>query len=181
MKILNFTFAVLLVLFSHAVIAEEHQSTYSVDITGDKSKELITYKVKKNGEKYDGSLIIKTKNNKILWEHEYQMSRSDLFNDLLMHEGSISLEHWVKHFFDSSLMYGAKFEQCKIKEDEIDMDFLEFYSKRFKHSKEELKKLILEQKTNNIFYYRASWREELVMLVYVPKLKSMVHYSGGEY
>lgn len=109
------------------------------------------------------------------------MTEQDLVGDLLMNEGNISVEHWVKHFFDGSLSYGAKFEKYKIKKEEINLEFLEFYSKKLKHSKEELTSLILSQKTNNTFYYRASWREELIMLVYIPKLEKLVHYSGGEY
>lgn len=181
MKFLGYATAFFLIVFCQSAVAEEYESRYSVDITGDSLKEVITYKLKKKGDKYDGTLKIATKDYNVLWFHEFEMSHDDLFNDLLMNEGNISLEHWVKHFFDGSLVYGAKYEKRKITEDEINMDFLEFYSKKLKHTKEELKKLILDQKINSIFYYRASWREELVMLVYIPKLKKMLHYSGGEY
>lgn len=156
-------------------------SQYSIDFDGDNIKETITYTIKKNTSSYDVSLIVKTLEKNVLWSHEYTMTEDDLVGDLLMNEGNISLEHWVKHFFDGSLVYGAKHEKTKIKEDEINLEFLEFYSKELKHSKNELKNLILSNKVNSTFYYRASWREELMMLVYIPKLKKLVHYSGGEY
>ena len=156
-------------------------SNHSIDIDRDNKKETITYSIKKTKSGYDASLFIKTKENNVLWSHEYTMSENDLIGDLLMNEGNISLEHWVKHFFDGSLVYGAKFEQYKIKKEEINLEFLEFYSKKLKHTANELSKLILSSKINNVFYYRASWREELIMLVYIPKLKKLVHFSGGEY
>lgn len=162
-------------------IAEEYQSVYSVDLTGNGKNEVVTYSLRKGVNDYDGRLKIATGDNKVLWEHEYQMSHSDLFDDLLMNEGNISLGHWVKHFFDGSLSYGARFEKVKINEDDINMTFLNYYSKQLKHTKEELKSLIMNQKINRVFYYRASWREELVMLVYIPELRKMIHYSGGEY
>lgn len=168
-------------LFSQPVMSVEYQSTYSVDVTGDGKNEIITYRLKNNANAYEGLLKIVTTDNKVLWDHEYQMSQQDLVGDLLMNEGNISIEHWVKHFFDGTLSYGAGFEKAKINADEISMDFLEFYSKQLKHSPEALKQLILRQKINRIFTYRASWREELVMLVYIPELNRMVHYSGGEY
>ena len=181
MSLIKYISILLLFLFGSAIHAEEHISTFEEDITGDSSKEIITYRLNKNGEKYDVSLTIITKDNRVLWSHEYQMKKDDLYDDLLMYEGNISLEHWVKHFFDGSLVYGSKFEKYKIKENEIDMEFLAFYSKKLKHTKEELRDLIQKQNSNRTFYYRASWREELVMLVYIPELKQMLHYSGGEY
>lgn len=161
--------------------SDKLSSNHSIDIDGDDKIETITYSIKKTKSGYDASLVVKTKENNVLWSHEYTMTENDLVGDLLMNEGNISLEHWVKHFFDGSLVYGAKYERYKIKNKEINMEFLEFYSKQLKHSKNKLKNLILSSKINNVFYYRASWREELIMLVYVPKLKKLVHFSGGEY
>lgn len=168
--------------FSNAYASELiHKSTYNVDIDDDGKKEIFIYKLKKAKKNYEGSLVIKTQSNKILWEHDFEMTPNDLEKDLLMNEGNITVEHWVKHYFDGSLVYGAKYEKLKIKPNKIDSEYLDFYSKRDKVPSADLRKQILSQKINSTFYYRASWREELVMLVYLPKLERFIAYSGGEY
>ncbi len=156
-------------------------SNFSIDITRNGINETVTYNLKETAQNYEASLVIITEEKNILWHHEYSMTKDDLVGDLLANEGGISIAHWVKHFFDGSLIYGAKFEKYKIKREEINMAFLEFYSTQLKPTKNELKDLILSNKINTLFSYRASWREDLVMLVYVPKLKKLVHYSDGEY
>ena len=106
MKHIYLVFTLFGLFFAHELLATEYKSIYFVDITGDGNDEVITYQIQKNSEKYDASIKIETKSNKVLWDHQYQMTKADLFDDLLMNEGNISLEHWVKHFFDGSLVYG---------------------------------------------------------------------------
>lgn len=171
----------LLISFNVYALENQWSSKHNIDINGNGVNETITYTLKLNKQNYDASLVVEAKDKIILWSHEYSMTKDDLIGDLLSYEGNISVEHWVKHFFDGTLTYGAKLEKTKIKNEEIDMEFMAFYSKQLKQTKNELKNLILSEKINTIFYYRASWREELIMLVYVPKLKKLVHYSAGEY
>lgn len=46
-------------------------------------------------------------------------------------------------------------------------------------TKANLKKNILSQKTNVLFSYRSSWREDLIQLVYVPAIRKFVCYQRG--
>lgn len=157
------------------------RAAHQADLTGDGNPETVVYRLKKAEGGFDARLTISTTAGRILWDHEYAMTEDDLVNDLLMNEGDISLAHWVEHFFDGSLVYGARSERADIVEGDISMEFLEYYSSFLGYSAVDLKRLILSRKIHDIFYYRASWREELVMLVYVPELGKFVHYSAGEY
>jgi hypothetical protein len=42
-----------------------------------------------------------------------------------------------------------------------------------------LRENILSQKTNSLLAYRAEWREDLMLLVYVPSLGKFVCYQRG--
>ncbi len=168
--------------FAAVFAADTHWvSSYSADVDGDGMKEDFLYTLDKKSGTYNGSLTIRSRDGHVLWTHQWEMAPNDLENDLLINEGNIPLSHWVKHFFDGTLVYGAKFEKVKIKRDEIDDEYLKFYSEREKIPVTKLKQEILSQKTNAIFTYRASWREDLIMLVYMPSVKKFISYSGGEY
>ena len=183
MNILKFIQLLLftLILIRVADASEQnHSSSLNVDINNDGVEEIIRYSLNKVAEYYEGRLTISTK-DKILWDHQFNMTNDDLFDDLLMNEGNITLEYWVNHFFDVTLVYGAKYERYKIPANEIDMDYLDFYSNQENIPASELKNQILSQDINSTFYYRAGWREELVMLVYLPELGKFISYSGGEY
>jgi hypothetical protein len=178
------TIILLCVIFPIATIlaADTHwESIYSADVDGDGIKEDFLYTLDKKSHNYEGSLTIKTKDGHVLWTHLWEMTPNDLENDLLVNEGNISISHWVKHFFDGTLEYGGKFEKVKIKKGEIDDEYIKFYSEREKIPAKKLKQEILSQKINATFYYRASWREDFSMLVYMPSLKKFIAYSGGEY
>ncbi|HAK60526.1 MAG TPA: hypothetical protein DCO77_09110 [Nitrospiraceae bacterium] len=178
------TITLLCVLFPLATLfaADTHwKSIYNADVDGDGIKERFLYALDKKSQNYDGNLTIKSKDGHVLWTHQWKMTPKDLESDLLMNEGNISISHWVRHFFDGTLVYGAKFEKVRIKKDDIDDDYMKFYSKREKIPAAKLKQEILSQKINATLYYRASWREDLVMLVYMPSLKKFIGYSGGEY
>ncbi len=162
--------------------AETHwASTYSVDIDGDGIKEDFIYTLDKESHNYKGSLTIKSKDGRFFWTHEFEMTPDDLENDLLREEGNISVSHWVKHFFDGTLTYGATFEKIKIKKGDIDDRYIKFYAEREKVQTKKLKQEILSQKINTTFSYRSSWREDLIILVYVPSLRKFIAFSGGEY
>jgi len=183
MNILKFTHILLLtIILARGADASErnYSSSSKVDIDNDGVEETIRYSLNKAAEYYEGRLIIESK-DMIQWDHQFNMTHNDLFDDLLMNEGNITVEHWVNHFFDGTLVYGAKYERYKIPANEIDMDYLDFYSKKENIPASELKNQILSQDINSTFYYRASWREELVMLVYLPELGKFISYSGGEY
>lgn len=165
----------------YSLHASSWSSTYKLDVDGDGMKETFSYFMKKNKDNFDVNLTVTTTAKKTLWEHQYSMRKHDLVSDLLGYEGNISVAQWVEKFFKPSLTYGAKFERVSIKKEEISLEFLKFYSKQLKVSAKKLEKLILMQNKPLQFYYRAQWREDLLILVYIPQLKKFVHFSAGDY
>lgn len=156
-------------------------SIFRKDINNNGNDEIFSYKLRKNEQYYNASLVISTVDGTKLWEHYWEMKESDLFDDLLVKEGNISLKEWVQRFFDGTLRYGAKFKFIKLHESELQKDWIDFYARKENVSSEDLKKYILSQKINATFSYRATWREDLIMIVFVPELEKFIGYSGGEY
>jgi hypothetical protein len=161
--------------------SEKWSSTFLKDINGDGKSDIFIYTLQKKGANYEGSLTITNNVGKILWLHSWKMTKKDLEDDLLREQGSISVKEWVNHFFDGTLLYGAKLAFYKIKESEIDQKYIVFYAKKHAIEPQKLKSEILSLKQNTVFSYRASWREDFIMLVYVPSLSKFVGFSGGEY
>jgi len=172
---------VFLVLFTNSLASEKWSSTFSKDVNGDGKQDTFVYTLEKKDINYEGSLKITDNNGKILWFHPWEMTKQDLEDDLLRESGNIKVKEWVDHFFDGTFHYGASFELIKIKESEIDQDYIEFYAKKHKIEFQKLMKEILSQNKSTVFSYRASWREDFNMLVYIPSLSKFIIFSGGEY
>lgn len=169
------------VLSTAGSASEKWSSTFSKDINGDSKADKFTYTLKKIATNYEGSLKITDNNGKELWFHPWEMTKEDLEDDLLREQGNIKVKEWVDHFFDGKFHYGANLDFIKIKESEIDQEYMDFYAEKYNVQSKKLKKEILSQEKNTVFSYRASWREDFYMLVYVPSLSKFVAYSGGEY
>jgi hypothetical protein len=78
------------------------------------------------------------------------------------------------------LNYGAKFESRKLEASELrDEERLADFAKYYGISLASMKKNILSQKANSLISYRAEWREDLNLLVYVPSIRKFVCYQRG--
>lgn len=158
-----------------------NSSVWKTDVDGDGVPETFVYSLTEQGVGFVGTLEIRSASGTILWTHRWEMKSSDLTDDLLAEEGNISVGDWVSRFFTGPLVYGAKLEHRKLKGEELQPNFIEFYAKREALSTDQLKAMILSQKTNVVFSYRASWREDLLELVFVPQLNKFIRYGQGEY
>ena len=163
---------------------EPLRSTYERDADGDGKPDKLVYEIKRVEDHYEGSLFITSAAGKILWGHEWGMSESDLL-ELVQTEGDVTnkkvnMEMWVKKFLIGELNYGARFEKRKLKASELGADEnLAPYAEHFHVSVASMKQTILSQKVNLLFSYRAVWREDLLLLVYVPSIGQFVCYQRG--
>lgn len=158
-------------------------SVYFQDVDGDGKPDKFTYQVKNWENDYEGAIKIVSASGRVLWEHEYPMVKGD-FNELLSTESDVSgrkvtFAGWVKQFFSRKLNYGAEVERIKIKAKDIDDEQINYAAELAKVNAQTLKKELLSQRINTVVSYRAEWREDLMMIVYVPSLKKFVCYSRG--
>jgi hypothetical protein len=171
----------LLAPLSFVMAGEPISSAWRADVDSDGVPETFLYSLTDQGVSFLGTLEIRSASGTILWSHRWEMRSSDLTDDLLVQEGNISVGDWVSRFFTEPLVYGAKLEHRKLKDEELQPYFIEFYAKREAFSTDQLRAMILSQKTNVLFSYRASWREDLLELVFVPQLNKFIRYGQGEY
>ena len=150
-----------------------------IDVDGDGKKDKIVYQIKPWKEDFEGLLKISSAQGKVIWEHEFFMGSNDLAKFLVEVLGYSSVSDWVNSVFNGKGNYAFLAEKIKIKSSEIDSEQLDYAAKLYNFSARNVKKEILFQKKNQIFSYRAEWREDLMMLVYVPSLKRFVCYSRG--
>lgn len=154
-------------------------SSTRIDVDGDNVADTITYGVKRWEDDFEGRLTIISSKGKELWDHEFFMASRDLAKflaEVLEYENS---SQWVASVFTVGAPYRFEFERIKIKADAIGDEQIEHAAKIHKTSATKLKKEILNQKVNRTFSYRAEWREDLMLLVYIPSLKYFVCYSRG--
>jgi hypothetical protein len=156
------------------------RSSFKADIDRDGKLDVFLYELTKIHDHFDGRLTIANAQGEILWNHTWQMSQNDL-DDLLREEGGITVEDWVKRFFDGSTTYGARYQETKLHDQDITAEFIEFYGKGESVSVPEIIANILAQEKNATLTYRASWREDMTVIVYVPKLNKFMRYSGFGY
>lgn len=182
-------FVTLIVLLSGAffvstVSAQTLRSTHERDVDGDGKPDKLVYEVTKVKDHYEGSLVITSATRQMLWEDRWGMSNGDL-SELIETEGDvtnkkINLESWVTKFFGGELNYGAKFDKRKLNASELrDEEQLEAFAKYFGVTVASLKESILSQNINLLMSYRAEWREDLILLVYVPSVRKFVCYQRG--
>ena len=155
------------------------RSVYLKDVDGDGKADKFVYEVKKWETEYEGSLKIVSAQGDILWEHRFLIMRKDLFGDPNWLEGR-GLKHHVKYFFAEDSPYPARVERIKLKDSDLDdEERLAAFAKHYGISPAKLKQDILSQQVNTVVSYRAEWREDLNMLVYVPSIKKFICYKRG--
>jgi hypothetical protein len=168
----------------HDLAIRPLRTIYEKDVDRDGKVDKLVYEVREFKDNYEGSLIITSAERRTLWEHRWVMSKSDL-SELIETEGEVTnkksnLESWVAKFFSGGLNYGARFETRKLKASELgDEERLANFAKYYRVSVASIKKSILSQKANSLMSYRAEWREDLNLLVYVPSIRKFVCYQRG--
>ena len=182
-RFITVIFLLMGVVVSSNVAAQSLRSTDERDVDGDGKPDKLVYELKKVEDHYESSLLITSATGKTLWQHEWGMSNDDL-SELIQTEGEVTrkksnLESWVTKFFTGELNYGFRFEKRKLKASEIFDERLEEFAEGYKMSVPSVKKSILDQKLNFLVSYRASWREDLLLLVYVPSIGQFAVYQRG--
>ena len=153
------------------------------DVDGDGRAEELVYRIQQWEEDFEGSFTITSADGKVLWEHLFPMVTRDLFG-LAYTEGEvtsreITIEDWVRHFFDGTLHYGAKIERVELRADDLHDDQIEFAAKKTGVDPSRLREIILSEPENLVFRYRAEWREDLMQIVYVRELGRFICFSRG--
>lgn len=182
---LFFVVAVFPLLVCHVVSSSASsstplQSSFEADVDGDGKQDVFIYELTEHKDRFDGRLTITNAKREILWNHTWHTSKNDL-GDILSEEGGITVEDWVKRFFDGSLTYGARYKETKLHDKDIIAEFIAFYGKEDSLSSQEIIANILAQEKNPTLAYRESWREDITVIVYVPKLHKFIRYSGFGY
>ena len=174
-----------LVCFSVTGLAAEPRADpglrkiWRVDIDGDGKPETLSYTLARQDDRYRVTLAIRGARGP-LWVKRWSMTVADL-NELLREEGDIPASEWVERFFGGGLHYGATLQRRKLKAGDLDPQLIDDAARQAKMPAAAVEKAILREKTNLVFTYRGSWREDLIVLVYVPELKRFVRYSPGPY
>src|SRR4051812_23462313 len=96
-------------------VSDPSPSIYRKDIDGDGKPDRFFYQIKRWQNDYEGALIITSAKGQVLWEHHWPMAKGDVGNLLATEEDvtrqKVSLENWVRRFFNGNLYYGAKFQR----------------------------------------------------------------------
>jgi hypothetical protein len=153
------------------------------DVDGDGRADKLVYEIKPWEKDYEGYLKITSARGEILWEDQWPMEKGDL-EELIETEGGVTgkkvdMKSWVEKFFRGELNYGARVEREKLKASDLHDEPVAASAKFYKVTTASVKKNILSQKTNLLFSYRAVWREDLILLVYVPSIRRFVCYQRG--
>jgi hypothetical protein len=155
-----------------------------LDVDGDGKPDKLVYQIKRWKNDYEASFYIDSAKGKDLWSDQWLMVKGDL-EELIETEGEVTgkkldLKSWVNRFLSGELNYGLKFESRKLKESElVDPEVLQTFAKFYRVTPDDLRSNILSQKTNLLLAYRAEWREDLMLLVYVPSLRKFICYQRG--
>lgn len=166
-------------LFSLNTFAQHWESMLLIDLDGDGRRDSLSYELVEEQDYYLSKLIVKSSNADTLWFHPFKTSKED-FEDLLFQE-DVTVNDWGSDYFNEKMSFNAHVEFLSLNEEDLNMDWIEFYAKKHEITPDKLAEGILSKKNQAIIYYRAGWRENLVMLVYVSELSSFVGYSSGEY
>ena len=157
------------------------RASLQADVDRDHSPEEFKYSIRKANGTYEASLTIEAASGRSLWSHEWKMQTEDLEEDLLLQEGGITSSTWVSEFFSGNLIYGARLERTVLHASELQEHILVQSARRLGIQEPLLSDKILSQPEHVLFSYRATWREDLVKLVYVPDFGRFVRYSAGDY
>lgn len=155
-------------------------AVWRTDIDGDRRPETFTYTLAERGNRYVASVTIRS-DKAVLWSHRWEMAASDFTGDLLREEGDISPEQWVQGFFHGGTQYGARLERRPLRADEINPTFVDQAAQRYKLSTASLEKALLGKRPLAVLHYRATWREDVWRIVYVPEIRRFIRYGSGPY
>lgn len=164
--------------------AQPLRAVYLKDVDGDGKADKLVYQIKRWKNDFEGSLVITSAKGRTLWEDQWVMVKGDL-EELIETEGAVTgkkvdLKSWVDRFLRGDLNYGLKLESRKLKASELqDTELIAVFAKYYRVAPASLRNNILSQKTNSLLAYRAEWREDLMLLVYVPSLGKFVCYQRG--
>jgi hypothetical protein len=153
--------------------------SFNFGIVNDSSKDSLTYTLIKTESGYDGSLNIISSKKDTLWEHSWEMAENDI-NDILM-QSDVSIKYWVENFFNSNVDYTCKVAREKLNSEDLQKDYIDFYAKKYSLDGSKLLEMILSDSSSVVLQYRATWREDLILIVFVPELGKFIEYSGGDY
>jgi len=148
-------------------------------ILSDDSKDSITYTLIKTENGYNCSLNIISSKNDTLWAHSWTMAENDM-KDILM-QSQVSLKVWVENFINSDVDYNCKVVRQKLTSEDLQQNYIDFYAEKYSLDGSFLSEMILSDSSSIVLEYRATWREDLLLIVFVPKLRKFVGFSGGEY
>jgi hypothetical protein len=155
------------------------------DFDGDGKKDEILYQIKPFEDFYEGLLEITSAQGKVLWKDNFQMDSGDLAEWLdtmgATESAEVTITDWVNNAFNPKYNYAFEVENRKIEKREIDGSQIAYAAKLNKISAAKLRTEILAQKSNRIFTYRSTWREDLMQIVYIPSLKKFVCFARGYY
>jgi len=146
-----------------------------VDIDGTQMR--FEYSQAPTQEGHRASLLVKDAEQRELWSHSWEVEKSDLIQ-MMDEAGRSSAEEWGRRFFDNKPFQHATFERRKLTTQDLAPRYLAFHAKSLKVSAAALQAAILEPKVNFTFTYLGAWREELYQMVYVPKYRRFVQFTG---
>ncbi len=182
-------FLALCLVFCAVPVTQQPATTWPLsveatkDVDGDGRPDKLVYEVKPWEKDYEGYIKITSARGETLWEDQWPMDKDD-FEELVETEGAVTgkkvdMKIWVKKFFSGELNYGARSEREKLKASALHEEQVAASAKFYGVTTASVKKSILSQKTNLLFSYRATWREDLILLVYVPSIRRFVCYQRG--
>lgn len=151
----------------------------SIDVDGDRKKDSVTYTIRRWRDDFEGQLSIKSASGRVVWNHEFFMSSRDLAKFLVEVLDYQNAKDWVNSVFDTKAPYHFEAEKKKLISKDLDEEQIKYAAQLHKISAKKMRSEILLQKTNQLFSYRAEWREDFLQLVYIPSLKSFICFSRG--
>ncbi len=152
---------------------------FSLDVDGDRRPDKLFYRIQPWEDDFEGQVKITAAAKRVIWDHEFYMGKNDLAKFLVEVLDYSNVTQWVKNFFNSKAPYAFEFEKARIKASEIDEVQINHAAEIHKTTAKKLRDEILSQPKNHVISYRAEWREDLMLAVYVPSLKQFICYSRG--
>lgn len=160
--------------------ARAESSGWDLDLAGPGTGAHFEYVLTPAREGYRASVRVVDAEQNELWMHRWDMTGVDL-RVMMEEEGRGSVGEWVARFFDNRPFGSETFSRRKLKEEDLIADFIRYSAGELRVAPEALKEAILAEDENLIFIYRSAWREELNILVYVPRYRRFVAYAGYGY
>lgn len=151
----------------------------SMDIDGDGKPDKLYYRIRPWEDDFEGQVKITSNDQRVIWDHEFYMGKNDLAKFLAEVLDYSNVTQWVKNFFKAKAPYAFEFKKTKIKASDLNEVQIDHAAEIHKTTAKKLRDEILSQPKNHVISYRAEWREDLMLAVYVPSLKRFICYSRG--